>query len=435
MNIRIRTVKTAAAALILVSFFSSSPAMQKIDGVAAFVGDSIILMSELDAYILMKSGGVPDSTGDSLSRSIVRNVALDELIDGKVLLVKAAKDTNIIITENEIDAELNSRVQTIISQNNLSIAEFETILKNQQGISLARFKDEVRKQIRQELLKQKVQQQYVPMGGPGRSEVEQFFAEYKDSLPPAGKSVRLSVIQIKVSVPDSIRRAAYAKIKAIKDRLDNGEDFSEVAKLFSDGADAAIGGDLGFISKGTLNELAFEEKAFSVPAGQISDIFETRLGFHVIHVVEKKDSKVHVKQIFVPVAPPQERIQASMALLDSVRISCKSTKDFADAAVKFSTDKITRSKSGSLGWQELSALDSPTLTAVDSLAPGALSAVINTDNTLCLYRVDERADSRPVSIEEDWAEISSLAQRINSQKKLLELVRKWRQETYIDIRL
>jgi peptidyl-prolyl cis-trans isomerase SurA len=413
----------------------ASTAMQKIDGIAAFVGDSIILTSELDAYILMKTGGVADSSNDSLVMTMLRHQSLDELIDGKVLLVRAAKDTNVIVTENEIDAELNSRIQMIMRQNNLTPGEFESVLLNQQGISLAKFKTEVRKQIRQELLKQKIQQLYVSSGNVSRGEVEQFFAQYKDSLPPAGKSVLLSSIQIKVTASDKIRQDAYARIKAIKERIDNGEDFSEAAKQFSDGPDAAIGGDLGFISKGSLSELVFEEKAFSMQPGGISDIFETRLGFHFITVIAKKDNMVHVKQIFVPVSAPEDQITRTKTMLDSIRIATKSAQDFSAAVRSFSTDEISKSRDGALGWQELASLEPFIVSAIDPVATGKISNVVQKDNILYLFRLDDRKDSRPLSLEEDWAELSTIAQRINSQKKLIALVSKWRQETFIDIRL
>jgi peptidyl-prolyl cis-trans isomerase SurA len=432
--------KNLTVYVFIAALFSSASvfpvfSMQKIDGIAAYIGDSVILFSELDAYVLMKNGGVFDTAADSLARNMVRNTALEELIDGKVLLVKAANDTNIIITEDEIDGELNSRIQMIMHQNNLSMAQLEEALKTQQGITVETFKTELRKQLRQELLKQKVQQQYVSSSGLSRGDVEQFFTQYKDSLPPAGKSVLLSLIKIQVSASDSIRQAAWNKIKAIKDRINNGEPFSDAAKLFSNGPDAAVGGDLGFISKGTLNELAFEEKAFSMKPGEISDIFETRLGFHIITVLAKKDNMVHVQQIFVPVVPPEAEISAARVLLDSIRTNCKTTADFSAAARVHSNDNLTKSRGGSLGWQEVSLLDMRTRQAVDTLSVQQVSPVITEDNTLYLYRVENRADSRPMSIEEDWAEISSIAQRVISQKKLFDLVRKWRQETYIDIRL
>jgi len=323
----------------------------------------------------------------------------------------------------------------ILRQNSLSLEDFEAVLQTQQGISLTKFKTEVRKQIRQELLKQKVQQQYISPGGVSRSDVERFFAEYKDSLPPAGKSVLLSVISIRIAAPENIRQEAYTKIKAIKERIDNGEDFSEAAKLYSSGPNAAQGGDLGFIAKGTLNELAFEEKVFSMAPGQISDVFETRLGFHIVSVIAKKDMMVHVKQIFVPVTPPEDLFVRARATLDSIRAAVRETGDFTRAVRMFSTDAISKSRGGLMGWQEVSSLDPRVRLAVDSIGVGEISPVIQIDNTLSIYRLEDRKDVRPLSLEEDWAEISAIAQRIYSQKKLIDLVKKWRQKTFIDVRL
>ena len=148
----------------------------------------------------------------------------------------------------------------------------------------------------------------------------------------------LSKICVKLTTPDSVRQAAFAKAKSIKRRLDAGEDFAAVAKQYSEDPNAANGGDLGFISKGTLNELKFEEAVFSLNVGQTSDIIESRLGFHIVNIVAKKDQMVHVRQIFVSVTPPEAAMQRSMALLDSVRTAAKTPADFADAVRRLSTD-------------------------------------------------------------------------------------------------
>jgi peptidyl-prolyl cis-trans isomerase SurA len=423
-------------ALLAIALFNApASALKKLDGVAAFVGDSIILHSELQAYVLLKMGGLADTTLDSAKKAQMRVQALDELIEGKVLLVRAEKDTNITITENEVDAQLNARIQALLAQNGLSLSSFEELLQAQQGISLAKFKAEVRRQIRQELLKQKVQHQYVAAASIGKSDVELFYSQYKDSLPPAGKSVLLSTVTIHVEPSEEIRQRAFEKISAIKERLDNGEDFSEVAMQFSEGPNAAMGGDLGFISKGTLTELEFEEKIFSMQPGQISDTIQTRLGFHIVMVMERKEHMVHVKQIFVAVSPPQEQLKATRELLDSIAAASKSAEDFAAAAAKYSTDEISKSQGGRLPWQEVSKLSPLVRAAVDTLKSGDISHVIRDNNVFSVYRVNERKDSRRLTLENDWNEISAIAQRVLAQQKLLDLVRKWRQETYIDIRL
>jgi peptidyl-prolyl cis-trans isomerase SurA len=378
-----------------------------------------------------QSGHLPDS----LEMNILRNQSLQELIDGKVLLVHAEKDTNISISDYEIEEELNNRITMILRQNGLTMDNFEEVLQKQDGMTLTKFKMEIRKQIRNELIKQKVQQRYVSSAALSKKEVTAFYETYKDSLPANGKSVLLSTIVRQIRPSDKIRQESYTKITAIKTRLSKGEDFTALAKQYSEDPNAAQGGDLGLISKGTLSELTFEERAFSLNVGEISDPFETRLGFHIITIIGKKDQMVHVKQIFISVKPPEEEIVRSVALLDSIRSNTRSADDFVRSVKQFSQDDVSKSRDGQLKWQTVAGLEPQIARAIDTLPEGGITAPLRRENSAAIYRVDKRLDSRPLTLDIDWNQIADIAYRITNQTKLFDIVKKWRQETYIDIRL
>ncbi len=413
---------------------SSTRAAERLDGIIAVVGDSIILSSELEAYMFLKINQL-GLKPDSLEKNMMQYKLLEELIEGKVLLVHAEKDTNITVFADEIESELTNRINYILKQNRISMDEFEVLLEKEQGISLTKFKKEIRQQIRQELLKQKVQQFYIAANKINRSDVENFYNEYRDSLPALGKSIRLSKITVNLTPSDKIRQKAYAKITSLKEMLDNGEDFEKVAKLHSEGPNAANGGELGYIAKGTLNELTFEEKIFSLKPGETSEPFETRLGFHIVNILDRKDQKVNVRQLFVGITPPEKEIQRTIALLDSLKINCTTSDCFKKAVQKYSTDKASKVKDGQMKWFTLAELPSQIHDAFDTLTVGALSSPVKTDNSISLFRIDKIVENRRLSLSEDWNEIAQIAQRIFTQKKLIDLVDKWQQETFIDIRL
>ncbi len=407
---------------------------EKIDGIVAVVGDSIILSSELEAYLFLKinqEGIKPDS----LEVNILRYRLLNELIEGKVLLVNAEKDSNITVSNEEIENEVSGRIGFILKQNKITITELEEVLKKEQGISLSEFKKEIRVQIRQEILKQKVEQFYVYSEKVSRSEIRDFFKEYSDSLPSLGNSIRLSKLSINLSPSEDIRQKAYSKIISIKELLDNGEDFSELATLHSDGPNAANGGVLGYVSKGTLNELTFEEKIFSIKPGETSAPFETRLGFHIVNIIDRKDQEVNVRQIFVNTSPSEESVTATISLLDSVKANCKSKEDFILAVKKYSTDDVSKARDGLLNWETVVNMDSKIKDGFDTLVVGEISTTIRGGNYISLYKIDGIKESRRLTLTDDWNEIALIAQRIHTTKKLRELVNKWQKETFIDIRL
>lgn len=406
----------------------------KVDGIAAVIGDSIILVSEVDAYTLVRLSNLGQKP-DSAVVPKMRKQFLQELIDGKILIVHAAKDTNIVVKESEIEQAQINQIHMILQQNSISLPVLEQELKDKYAMNLAKFKIQMRTQIQEQLIRQKIQQLYVSSIPPNRKDVQAFYDAYKDSLPPMGESVLLSKITIHVSPSDSVRQIAYAKISGIKRRLNNGEDFASVAKHYSDDPNAENGGDLGFIKKGTLNELNFEEKAFSLNPGQISDIFESRLGFHIITAIEKKDQMVHVRQIFVKVAPPEDVLQKTFTRLDSVKANCKTRADFIAAVKQWSTDNQSKALNGQMGWSSLYELPEKVRSAIDSVAIDAMSKPIQEGNDFTLFRVDDRKAQRKLTIDDDYNLLADKAREISMQRKLLNLVKKWRQEVFVEERL
>lgn len=420
--------------LLLAAFAAAPFAAERFDGVVAVVGDSVILQSELDAYIMMRQtsqGAKPDT---AQFRSL-RKQFVGDLVDGKVLVVHAAKDSNIVVKESEVDQAVAGHVAQILSQNGMTMDALEKELRDKYGMGLSKFKTQLRSQIQEQLIKQKVSQQYVGQVSVSKNDVENFYREFKDSLPTIGESVLLSKIVLKLTTPDSLRQAAFSKAKSIKRRLDEGADFVAVAKQFSEDPNAENGGDLGFVGKGTLSELKFEETVFSLNVGQTSDIIESRLGFHIVNIVAKKDQMVHVRQIFVSLTPPEAAVKRSMALLDSVRASAKTQADFTDAVRRLSTDPQTRAHNGRVGWVPLFSLTEAARAAIDSLPVGGIAAPLREGNEVSLYRLDDRMKNRPLTMEDDYDLLSEKAKEIVAQKKLIDLVKKWRREIYVDIRL
>ncbi len=405
-----------------------------LDGTVAVVGDEIILKSELDAYTTLRLGSLAAAPeGEALAK--YRKRFLDEMIDGKVLLVHAKTDSTVTVSGEEVDRALDNHILSILRQNALTIDSLESLLQREQGISLAKFKEETKIGIREQLLKQKIQRTYLSAVKVSRRDVEIFYTQYRDSLPKAGPSVLLSKLEVETTPPATVRQTAYDKILSIKQKLASGEDFAAVAKQHSESPDAADGGDLGFIEKGSTTLRTFEEKAFALGVGQISDPFETKLGFHIVKVVAQKNQQVHVLQIFVAVSPTPEQIDAVSSLLDSVRQFSTSQNDFVAAVRAFSTDNLTKIRDGKLGWKSAAELPGGIRAATDTLSAGDISAVIRDNNSFSLYRVDNRLTERTLTLEDDWQVLADKARDIMAQKKLIDLVSRWRQQIFISTRM
>ena len=426
-------MQVAALVTIVLMAFSVS-ASGRLDGIAAVVGDEIIMNSELEAYAYMRISAMGSAAQDVDQRALMLGF-LNELIDNKVLLVQAREDSTISVRSDEVENTLNNHINMILQQNGITMAQLESQLRAQQGTTLARFKTQARRTIREQLLKQKLQQSYYFATQVNRRDVERFYAEYSDSLPLVGESFELSKLSLRLAPSDSVRQAAFSRVQSIKQQLNSGASFEELAKKHSDSPEGASGGELGFISKGSTTEIAFEERAFTMDVGQISEPFETRLGFHIIQVMEKRDRRVRLRQILVRLAPAEQQLADIAARLDSLSGSLKDRERFEAAARSLSADHATRSRGGSLGWVTLFDMSSQVRAAVRDLEAGQISGPVTEDNMMSIYRVNQRAESRRLTLENDYPTIAEKARDILAQKRLLENVGKWREKVFIDIRI
>jgi peptidyl-prolyl cis-trans isomerase C len=115
---------------------------------------------------------------------------------------------------------------------------------------------------------------------------------YYDGNPQSFKQpeqVKASHILIKVepTADDATKAAARKKIEDIRKKLTDGGDFAELAKEYSEGPSAPKGGDLGYFRRGQMVK-PFEEAAFSMKTNEVSGLIETRFGYHLLKVYDKK---------------------------------------------------------------------------------------------------------------------------------------------------
>jgi peptidyl-prolyl cis-trans isomerase D len=118
------------------------------------------------------------------------------------------------------------------------------------------------------------------------AEVEAAYQERKAEFSrPEQRRASHILVRCNKDADEATRSAAYKKIEAAKARLAAGEAFATVAKELSDDTTAKQGGDLGFFPRGAMVP-EFDKAAFSLAKGEVSDIIETRFGFHIIQLTE-----------------------------------------------------------------------------------------------------------------------------------------------------
>jgi peptidyl-prolyl cis-trans isomerase C len=222
----------------------------------------------------------------------LRQQALDKLIVDQ-LLEEQAEASNIVVTEADVIKHL--RESGAQQQPPLSLEDIQALVEAQ-GQSF----DEMKKQIQnsngmkyQKLL----DTQFAGKVDVNEVDVVRFYVENKSRFEIL-EQVRASHILItpETSDPNTDPNVAKAKAKAKAEELlgqikASGADFATLAKANSQCPTAASGGDLGFFPRGKMAP-PFEKAAFELKVGQVSDVVETRYGYHIIRVTDRKEARV-----------------------------------------------------------------------------------------------------------------------------------------------
>ncbi len=221
-------------------------------------------------------------------RKQLREQVLEELII-EHLLAEKVKEENIEVTDEEVMNILTEMVASLPEP--LSLDEYKKKLA-EHGQSF----DEQKERIRKGMAYQKVLDSQLA----GKIKITEADArKFYDENPKQferGQQVRASHILIKPVFdkggdPNKAMAAAKAKAQELLKKAKSGADFAQLAMSNSMCPSAPKGGDLGFFSKGDMTPV-FEEAAFKLTVGQISDIVETEYGFHIIRVTDRREPGV-----------------------------------------------------------------------------------------------------------------------------------------------
>lgn len=244
-----RILMAVFAVLLVISGVLIGTAFSKKDVVARVDGETI---TTDDLYnVLVKQYG---------------STVLDSLIDNKIVEIKAKKK-NVKITDDEIDEEMQSYIESNGGE------EYFNSLLDQYGLTRADVELDVVNYLR-------IVKLFESDINITENAMKTYFEENKESF-NAPEQVQASHILL-----DDEKTA-----KTVAEKLAKGADFATLAKEYStDSSTAENGGELGYFAKGEMAE-EFENTVFSMNVGGISEPVKTEFGYHIIHVTDKKEAK------------------------------------------------------------------------------------------------------------------------------------------------
>ncbi|MCH2465024.1 MAG: peptidylprolyl isomerase [Gemmatimonadetes bacterium] len=272
-----------------------------VDRVMAIVGDSIILRTEIQEELqrMAMSEGVPlPDPGSELDQMM--SEVLDQMINRSLVLQDAARDTLIRVNESEIEDRVAARIDDVAQQFGGQSGLQQALATD--GLNLAEYRDLLRTQIRQEQTQQLFLQrtlQNAPTIELSEDDLLTAFQASRAQLQQRPKIITFTQVVLKPTPSEISQQTARAEADSLLGEIQGGSNFEELAQLHSDDIGSAeLGGDLGWFRRGTM-VTEFDEAAFSMRDGQVSDIVQTEFGYHIIKIERSRAGEKRGRHILV----------------------------------------------------------------------------------------------------------------------------------------
>jgi peptidyl-prolyl cis-trans isomerase SurA len=360
-----------------------------VESIAAIVGNEVIYMSDLENTIadLRRSGN--KLPYDNLKCSIFQ-----EMLISKLFIDKARIDS-IIVTNDEVESDLNMRMNDAIRRAGSEEALVEYFKK-----SMAEIKRDIRKSLMEQETVRQVQNKIAENISITPGDVKRYYSTIpKDSLPIIPAKYEIGIIQTDPPSNEDNKSEARQKLLDIRSQILAGKSFNVLAIMYSEDTESAKkGGEIGFLTRGEL-EKPYADAAFSLSMGTVSKIIETKYGFHIIQLIDRKGEMVNTRHILIRPQVKPEQAEKALAKLDSIANQIrKDSLKFEIAAMRYSTHKDSRVNGGLMvspnpsdrvTWLTLEELNKEMYVKIRELKVGEISDAFKTtdENNAPAFRI------------------------------------------------
>ncbi|MDO4950562.1 MAG: peptidylprolyl isomerase [Bacteroidales bacterium] len=414
-----------------------------LDEVAWIVGDEPILKSDIEMQRIAAEYNRTPIEGDPYV------TIPEELAIQKLFLHQAALDS-IEVTEADVQAYVDNELQRQIS-----IAGSERNLENYRNMTMKEIRAYTTKMIMDQYRVMRVRDKIIGDGTATPAEVRRYFKDIpKDSLPTIPTQVEIQIISETPRVtPDEVARVK-AELMEYADRVNKGESFALLARMFSKDGSAANGGELGFKGRAELVP-EFSSVAFSLTDPKtVSKIVKTEYGYHIIQLIERKGDKINCRHILRTPELSAEEIRKTLGRLDSVANLIRTDKlSFDEAVFRYSEDKDTRLNHGlmaytrredgtltsRIGMDELHRSYQDIAMAVEKMHIGEVSDAFtmrgrNGMKACAIIKLKNRIPEHKADITDDFQVLTDIV----NDKRSEEIIQKWIEDkiktTYVKIK-
>ncbi|NNK17567.1 MAG: peptidylprolyl isomerase [Maribacter sp.] len=410
----------------------------KLDGIAAVVGDYVILESDIEKTLIdLKSQG-------AMTADITRCGLLGKLMEDRLYAHQAVQDS-LLVSDDEVNLTTERQIQSFVAQ----MGSMEKLLQFYKKESEASLREDINKINKLRMLSEKMQGSIVSEIEITPEEVRQFFNKIPENERPVfGAELEISQIIKQPKATEVEKRKVIDKLKTIKaDVEDNDAKFSVKAILYSQDPGSKSKGGFYSITKDTGFDKTFKDVAFSLQEGEVSEPFETMFGFHLIYIEKIRGQELDLRHILIVPEISQDALNEAKTELDSIRKHILEGKyTFAEAARNFSDEKETKFDGGLLrnpitydSRFELTKMDPTLYNQVRNLKDNEISFPLLEQDPrgggpkYKLLNVTNRYDEHVADFARDYSRIQQLALTEKQYKAIKKWMKEHIDETYISV--
>ncbi len=419
------------------NYLSAQQKKIKIDGIAAVVGDQIILDSEIGQLKtqLQQQGLKADKLDDC--------EILETLMQEKMLLLEAKKDTNIVVKDQEVMSMVNQQIDYMKAQ----LGSLNKVLEFYNKKTRSELEEELKKLDKDRKLSAQMKDKVLKDIDVSPEEVKTFFDKIpKDKIPEIGTQVEIHQIVIKPKASKEAEQAVIDKLKEIKKKVENGASFRAQAVLYSEDPGSRANGGKYILKRNSPFVQEFKDVAFSLDKGQVSEPFKTQFGWHILYVEEINGPERVVRHILLKPEIGFLDMRAAEKKMDTIRKRIMDKElTFEEAAKEFSDDEDSKKLGGKIinpstgeSLLDLTLLDPKMFQIISGLKQGEISDVIKekdrTGETLFkIFYVKKRIDAHPMDFQKDYPKIKEMALEEKKNKVLEKWVNEKIKNNFIQI--
>ena len=428
------------SALLMFIFVFTAKAQENkgvvIDQVVAVVGKNIIKLSDIENnYAQMRVQMGYDNAFNN------RCAILESLLMQKLLLHKGAIDS-VEIPEQYVDAEVDRQLKM-----RLKYFGSKENMERESGQKYEDIVDSYKKVMSEYFMAQQVESGVVENVKITPREVTDFFNSIPvDSLPIIEAEYEVSEIVISPKVNEVERERVRLELNKLRERILKGDKFSTLATLYSeDPGTAKKGGELGFFTRGEMVG-EFEAAAFALKPGEVSPVIETKYGFHIIQLIERRGNMLNARHILLSAKATPEDLVAAHVRLDSIVNEIKNGKlsfeeaarNFSDSQTKMEGGVVTNPQTGNNRFSADVLRQVFVGINIERMTEGEISGIISSKNEMNqdVYKVVKLTrfiESHKANLVDDYDKIYTIALQNAKNEKLSDWAEKMIKNTYIKI--